>query len=456
MWGWLKIAVASHLLMSAPSAVAQGSGTLEIVDAELLLSLGTTAHVVVLDARQRGIPIIRQELQRGVLFPINPNTLSLGFPRHLLSVDQVQRMLVLTEDGLWGMAPLSSRTGSPFLLREAELREIVSDSELNLRNWAIVRSRFPVGSGLVTFTRGEVFPVESSAADIAGYALVELDNRFTRSKFRQIETRLTEIDGAPTEVERMQDVFRIPLGIEFGEHIEFVDIPKVKDFLQEVDRSREHGGGAAFFQRSPPISNLFKRWTKYLRLNRPFRIECNEEIQQIESRITEASVAFRLGADIRSLSEIGINLGSEASVRATWGTELRKSSTLSDVSFETDAYIVNRAAQSTIFQFGNAETCPESLGGREVIPKFYIATIPGIAGRALDSAIMRLMADLDPSVNQLLSGQLQAACLRGGYHRILEFMINDLNIDESVARLIASKILKIDRSGEIPRGFFEC
>jgi hypothetical protein len=78
----------------------------------------------------------------------------------------------------------------------------------------------------VTFTRGEVFPVESSAADIAGYALVELDNRFTRSKFRQIETRLTEIDGAPTEVERMQDVFRIPLGIEFGEHIEFVTFLK--------------------------------------------------------------------------------------------------------------------------------------------------------------------------------------------------------------------------------------
>ena len=95
---------------------------------ELLLSLGTTAHLVDMTPDLEAAPQRSNDVQRGALFPIEVNRLVLAFARNSFSYGNLRRTLVLTEDGIWGLAPLMSENSRSYFLNELTLMSLAQSA----------------------------------------------------------------------------------------------------------------------------------------------------------------------------------------------------------------------------------------------------------------------------------------------------------------------------------------
>lgn len=447
--------VVAVLLLAGMTSVASATERLPASKIELMLSRGAMANVVNLDAGLAGVPVNRQEVSGDEIFPIEANTAVLAFPDSHFSFGGLQRLIVLTEDGLWGVAPLMSSNGSPSFLGENEIKRIVQDFQNHQITWVIVTSNFSAANAAIGFSRGEIFPIDTVSFGTTT-AVFDPGDALTASKSKDIAAVVGRGGRLPDGVLRTpKGGYAIKLSGEQKDHVEFVDASKLIDYVQELnerDNQRSRWWSSGGSETDPMLS----RWTKSIWLNSPFRVECSDKVTEKNHKLSEYSgelkVKFGVPAFLNALTNIGVSVDAGVSATKTWTNESDITSTIKDTSFDVDSYLVSSGIVPTIISFGNASSCPgDPPAANFVQKKFFIATIPGIAGAAIDLTNMTAMQTLDQSITMITSGHLQTKCLAHGYEKILGYLVGELSIERPIARLIAAHIVKVQ-----PDGFLDC
>jgi hypothetical protein len=424
---------------------AQPGAALDLEKVELMLSRGTTANAVSVDANLSGIPSTRQEVRALQVFPIEANTAVLVFTGSGPPYDAVQRPVVLTEDGLWGIAPLTSAAGRAYFLSEVELRMIAEDFRLQRRTWVIVKNDFATAGGRVAFTRGEVFPIDTIHY-AAAVALFDRTVPLTASKYDAVSAELVR-NGASPSITADGTHYAVLLGADYTANLDYVDAPKVIDYLQQVDLRQER---RSFWSSGAEPDPVFKQWRKAVWLREPYRVSCNDEIIERRSRVSQLSgkldAKFGLPDFLKSLGNLGFSVDAEMSTVQSWTSNVEQVTTTEGVSFDTDSYLFGTNADPIILSFGNAAKCPPP--GGDVDTKFFTATIPGRAETAVNASDMEALDELDESIVwRKRAGYLQVSCLRAGYAKVIDYLVDELGLEPSMARLFAANMVKVKLEG---------
>lgn len=449
MRGLLSVGLSTVLIAAGIGSSGGQAEELDLSHVELLLSRGTTANVVTVDAGLAGIPSSRQDVKASLVFPLEANTVVLGFPDTAFKYDGVNREVVLTEDGLWGLAAPLSANQRPYFLNEKEIRQIVNDLNTSGRTWYVVTSNFSALNGAIGFSRGEVFPFDGVTYGVSS-AIFDRDDPLTGAKYNDIANvaaRQGALEGVIVEPNR----FAVRLTGEQGDHVESVDARKLIDFLAELDERRNNPKKWNWnpFGNSKEIDPIFKEWTKSIWLNEPFRVDCTDEVSEKNKSFSEFTgkldAKFGVPEFLSALGKLGLTLEGGISATKSWTSDADRVSTIKDTSFDVDTFLLGTNEQPTVFSFGRASTCAGDAPAADYVPrKFFIATVPGIAGSAVDIVSMQDMGALDPATIKwnTKSGLIETGCLAGGYRKVLDYL-ESLGIERPIARLIASRMVKV-------------
>lgn len=446
MRGLRSACLVTVLILGGIGSSSGQAKELDLSHVELMLSRGTTANVVTVDAGLSGIPSKRQDVNDNRVFPLEANTVVLEFPDTTFLYNGVKRAIILTEDGLWGLAPLTSTNERPYFLNEKEIRRIVDDFRNEGRTWVVVTSNFSAVNGAVGFSRGEVFPLDGVTNGVST-AVFDRGDPLTGAKFDDIAALgQVTLDGVFVEPDR----YAVRLAGEQGTHLEFLDARKLIDFLAELDERRSNPTRWNWWgSNSTEVDPIFREWTKSIWLDGPFRVDCTDEVVEKNKRFTDFTgkleVKFGLPDFLNALGKLGLMLEGGVSGTRSWTSDTDTVSVIKDTSFDVETFLLGSNIQPTVFSFGNASTCPGvSPPADFVSQKFFVATVPGIAGSAVDIVAMQEIGGLDPSIkwNQR-SGLIETQCLTSGYRKILDYLSESLGIDRPIARLIASRMVKV-------------
>lgn len=437
-----RTVLAGSLFLALSCQIAGADGRLDLTNIELMLSRGTTANGLTIDARLSGVPQNRQEVRALQIFPVDPNTAVLAFTGSGTSYEGVKRTVILTEDGLWGLAPMTSENGRPYFLSENEIKRIAKDHEAGDPDWAIVTSNFSAADPRFAFSRGEAFPIDATRYAKPAAVLTKGDLT-TGSKYSAIAAEVAK-NGPSESVLVEEGRFAVLLADDYETNVEKVDALKIIDFLADLQTRESHRIDWLPFG-GQEIDPVFKKWRKTIWLREPYRVDCTDEITARQKHISEVSgkisAKFGLPEFLKTVSSLGFSVDAEMSTVQSWTSDLDQVSKIEDQSFDTDSYLFGSGTDPVVFSFGNAAKCPTATN--DITMKFFTATIPGIAGTALSVSDLQDIDELDDSIRLLKSGYLETSCSRAGYQKIIAFLTDDLTIDPPMARVIAGSMVKI-------------
>lgn len=425
------------------TALAQGSGTLNTNRPELMMSIGTVAHLLDLTpdvtGAIRGVPTSSFEVRKGEIVPIDPHKLVLVFPGSAVPYGSPRenRRVVLTEDGVWAVAPLNDDRGGSYFLSEAQLKKMIAPNAD--RSWGLVRSPIQIAAEGVRFDRGEIVLLEAPSPGIV-VVLVERDNDLTAAKYRQIvATRSSQDQGSVPEA------FRFSLG------------PSDRGSIGEIVTARAgEFAGTDAQDRMFSVSERFKKWNKTFRLDKSSRIDCNQQRTRTDKTGTEmagtatAKVSAASDTLLKGLKSLGISFSADAESKFTtsWSSQEETVTTTKDSSFALEQFLFSFGTQSQGISVASAREC---LADKTAY--FFVVT-PSSSGRAVDKETMMALAARISGLTWKASGHLSTACY-GTYLRVVDYFTDELAFDDRLARLVASRILRVSQIGDLNQ-FYGC
>ncbi|MEP0321321.1 hypothetical protein [Bauldia litoralis] len=153
---FLRGIIAVAMLSVANSTVdAQDSNTLKALKKpEFGLILSTKMRLVSMESSNPTFPQTRQQLRDLPLFPLSPNRPVIYFP-HLMVHDNGNPWIpILTEDGLWGMSPLTTNNARE-ILTQSDIELILNEFSTDHLAWILVKNPIRLENGLLVLGNNE-------------------------------------------------------------------------------------------------------------------------------------------------------------------------------------------------------------------------------------------------------------------------------------------------------------
>jgi hypothetical protein len=437
------------IALVAMTSVACAASTLATNHIKLMLSRGVMANSVKLNYALSGVPAGETDFEdiADELFPIEVGAPVLTFPDSLTSFEP--NVIVLTEDGLWGVARLTSTDGQSDFISEEDIRRIVEDAKNHKREWDIVISNGSAGNA-IGLKRGEVFPVTTDKSG-AKTAIFEEGESLTAFRFGVLESFVAD-HGLPDSVKHDGLDFFVKLNDKEKAHVRPLDLVKLTRRLNELDDRNAHPNSYWPFGGLTP-DPLLSKWRTTVWLESPFNLNCNtvtiEKRRLAKQFDGELSGKLDLPVIDQSLIKIGVTISGSGKVSRS--SEIEIVSTVKDTSVAVDSYLLASGSTSTIVSMGVATNCfPPNI-------KFFVAEVPNIPGRAIDVQQVEEMHNLPSTKIDLAeSGYLQIGCLTD-YKKTLNYLIRQQHITEPIARLIAAHIIQVQTDNfPQPDDFLDC
>jgi hypothetical protein len=415
---------------------------------EIGIALGDLMYALNFYGADPQLPRTGSQLSDSALTPLDPGTMVIQFPKAKVSKGGEDWRLVLTEFGQWGYAA-ARRNNDRRIIAQADIEAMLKDYAASRRSWIFIKEPIPIANGAVVLTRGEFYPLETS-----GVTSVIVDRNFpiTRSKFEQIEG----LTALPPGVSGSADRFLVSLGNEYKGKFDYLDLTKASDIYNEqLDPDMTFARESLRRARQAMRTNA-----KFISTQTGERLECNQVRTYQSDASKKQEWSAKVGADVgkflssfaSAVGELGISLSAEASFSGDVQEKTTLTATESALSFDCDVKVLEQAGSLDWLLIGNSQNCEKNPADNNswigTGARFFRVTLPGIAGSLIDKPMFEKIAARFPDIawNQD-TGKLRLSCRQRDYQRLLDFLKNDLELDDPKARLILQQITVVKKSG---------
>jgi hypothetical protein len=428
----VSVIVSGHVL----PAKAQGTSQVNLGSRlSFLVSRGVTANIFDLNADLRGAPANPLELRKGEIFPIEASKIVLAFLDNTVTYNGLKRTVLLTEDGLWGVAPLRSELGRDYFVDESVFTQILNAGPVQ-GEWGIVTSDIVLKAENITFSSGELVQILDKETDSPKFRFIK-DNSASGTKFADVQKQ-----AIPSQNITITNDVQIDVRFNKSqlENIKIILIGNLQSFLQMNRSDRGFWGTGA--------PEVFREWRKTVKMGVPFRITCSETIQTKDAKKAsiKGSLDAKVSVDIPKLSVIGFKAEGGINASVEWSNEYIKTAELKNTSIDADSYLVASDQGGEKVILGNAVNC-------QTQKRYFVAIVPGIAEYAIDE---KRMDDMIKSVGKPIlaaSGHITVSCF-SVYQGILNYFTSQLGLDDTLSRFFASRLVRITTTD--PRIFYKC
>ncbi len=445
---FLRGIIAVAMLSVANSTVdAQDSNTLKALKKpEFGLILSTKMRLVSMESSNPTFPQTRQQLRDLPLFPLSPNRPVIYFP-HLMVHDNGNPWIpILTEDGLWGMSPLTTNNARE-ILTQSDIELILNEFSTDHLAWILVKNPIRLENGLLVLGNNELYPIDLNHP---ARVLVPEDNRLTKSKYYQIDRNFDNYNNI--KIEDNYYLISLEENDDYSSKVEFLNLQILNDYYSLV-KNIEYA-----YKRS---SHLFARWNKIFITTGVKSVSCNavSEIKTDSENRSEfsASLEIDLAKLLSSISSLFGDIGLSAKLSADRSRSVSEKITSRIVesakSYAISLVELERSGNIDDYLFGNSQDCVKSPQHpdqfEESGPKYFRMSTKDIAGPLIDKDLYEDIIDANQHIvwNDR-TGTLQVTCKSRDFEFLSDFFLQELDLSQTEAMLVLSQLLVIDKQTE--------
>lgn len=440
------------------------------------LMLGQEVRTFTLNIARPNIPRSPSQLDALQFLPIEKGSPIIYFPEGRVPYGGDDWVPIITEEGVWGMAPLNRR-GQRNILTQTDAEVLLQEVRRGFRLWGIVERNVSIPGTAIALTRGEIYPFVRGERMLI---ITEKDEYFTGGKHAQILAL-----GRPSEPLYVQDDrLYIPVPTEDeGSNLKQLDILRLNDYYVVIEEACESGNRSIFgipWQRWTThlfgekcnavdrARRMLELWRKYLYTNVHYSFDCNKIAKLRSESETRSAYSLEVKAGLEAaasgltqfLGSLNVGISGSADWSASASETAETSVLFGRQSYEYDVVVMEQAGTPEPYVFGNSRDCAkadDSVGGEELYrehgQRFFRMTKPGVTGFLLEKSIFEAVdRDVDEVHWNGVAGKFEVACF-GDYRRLANYLTRRLQLSDHETSHLLSRIMFTDSDA---RSFLSC